>query len=311
MTSMTVSVPSARLLGDVAALLTPVEASNVELFEWTLESPSNREHIDIVVAPYMSAADRLPNLAGVATTLVQSQSIGWDDVPTSLPPGHVFANATSVHEAATAELALALTLASQRRLPLYVRQQTESKWHGRFSPSLADRRVMVLGYGGVGKAIAARLEPFEVEIVPVASSARNEDGVHVHGIDELPELLPTTEILITSLPANDATHHIIDDAVLSALPDGALVVNVGRGTLIDPVALAEHTAGGRLRAALDVTEPEPLPVDSPLWTIDNVLITPHVGGAASSMQPRIARLIVRQIRHLLAGETPENIVFTS
>lgn len=87
MTSMTVSVPSARLLGDVAALLTPVEASNVELFEWTLESPSNREHIDIVVAPYMSAADRLPNLAGVATTLVQSQSIGWDDVPTSLPPG--------------------------------------------------------------------------------------------------------------------------------------------------------------------------------------------------------------------------------
>lgn len=170
---------------------------------------------------------------------------------------------------------------------------------------------MVLGYGGVGKAIAARLEPFEVEIVPVASSARNEDGVHVHGIDELPELLPTTEILITSLPANDATHHVIDDAVLSALPDGALVVNVGRGTLIDPVALAEHTATGRLRAALDVTEPEPLPADSPLWTIDNVLITPHVGGAASSMQPRIARLIVRQIRHLLAGETPENIVFTS
>lgn len=311
MASLTVSVPTARLLGDVTALLSADELATVEVFEWALDDASGRDNIDIVVAPYMSATKTLPSLAGVTTQLVQSQSIGWDDVPAHLPAGHTFANATSVHEAATAELALALTLASQRRLPLYVRQQTESTWRGRFSPSLADRRVMVLGYGGVGKAIAARLAPFEVEIIPVASTARDEGGVHVHGIDELADLLPTTEILITSLPGGDKTHHVIDDAVLSALPDGALVVNVGRGSLIDPAALVEHTASGRLRAALDVTEPEPLPADSPLWGIENVLITPHVGGAASSMQPRIARLIVRQIRHLLAGESPENVVFTS
>lgn len=311
MASLTVSVPTARLLGDVTALLSADELATVDVFEWALDDASGRDSIDIVVAPYMSATATLPNLAGVATRLVQSQSIGWDDVPAHLPAGHTFANATSVHEAATAELALALTLASQRRLPLYVRQQTESTWRGRFSPSLADRRVMLLGYGGVGKAIAARLAPFEVEVIPVASTARDEDGVHVHGIDELAALLPTTEILITSLPGGDKTHHVIDDAVLSALPDGALVVNVGRGSLIDPAALVEHTASGRLRAALDVTEPEPLPADSPLWGIENVLITPHVGGAASSMQPRIARLIVRQIRHLLAGEAPENVVFTS
>ena len=311
MACLTVSLPTARLHTDVTALLTADELAAIDLFEWALDAAPDRDSIDIVVTPYTSATKTLPNLAGVSTTLVQSQSIGWDDVPGSLPAGHTFANATSVHEAATAELALALTLASQRRLPLYVRQQIESTWRGRFSPSLADRRVMVLGYGCVGKAIAARLVPFEVEIVPVASTARDEDGVHVHGIDELADLLPTTEILITSLPGNDKTHHIIDDAVLSALPDGALVVNVGRGVLIDPDALAKHTSAGRLRAALDVTDPEPLPADSPLWTDENVLITPHVGGAASSMQPRIARLIVRQIRHLLAGEAPENVVFTS
>lgn len=311
MTALSVALPTPRLLGDIRDLLTDDERDQVELVEWSMSEPTDRAHFDIVVPPYLVAAKAMPLLADVTTRLVQGQSIGFDDVPGALPPGHTFANATTVHEAATAELAVALTLASQRRIPLDVRQQDQAEWRGRFSPSLADRRVLLLGYGGVGKAIAARLAPFEVDIVPVASTARDEDGVHVHGIDELMDLLPTTEILITSLPGGDATKHIINEAVLAALPDDALVVNVGRGSLIDPAALAEQTASGRLRAALDVTEPEPLPSDSPLWGIENVLIIPHMGGAASSMQPRMARLVVRQIRHLLAGEAPENVVYTS
>lgn len=311
MTALTVSLPTDRLANDVRAMLTDAELEAVELIAWPMDAPSKHEHIDIVVPPYLTAGKALPLLANVSTRLVQGQSIGFDDVPGALPAGHTFANATSVHEAATAELAVALTLASQRQLPRFTRNQDQSLWGPKFTPSLADRRVMVLGYGGVGKAIAARLAPFEVELVPVASRARDEDGAHVHGIDELTDLLPSVDIVVTSLPGGDATKHIIDDAFLAALPDGALVVNVGRGSLIDPVALAEHTGSGRLRAALDVTEPEPLPSESPLWQIENVIITPHVGGAASSMQPRIAKLVVRQIRHMLAGEDPENVVFAS
>ena len=130
----------------------------------------------------------------------------------------------------------------------------------------------------------------------------------VHGVDELPELLPHAEIVIVSLPGGEATRHIVDDGFLSALPDGALVVNVGRGPLIDTDALLDHVRRGRIRAALDVTDPEPLPEGHPLWGLGGVLISPHVGGASSAMRPRIAKLVRRQIDHLLAGEEPENVV---
>jgi phosphoglycerate dehydrogenase-like enzyme len=213
-----------------------------------------------------------------------------------------------VHETSTSELALALVLASQRHIPDFVRTQSERRWTPVFADSLADRRVLLLGFGGVGKAVAARLAPFEVELIPVASRARDEGGVHIHGVDELPSLLPRADIVIVSLPGGDSTRHIIDDGVLSALPDGALVVNVGRGSLIDTPALVDHARRGRIRAALDVTDPEPLPEDHPLWTLPGVLISPHVGGASSAMRPRIARLVHRQIQRMLAGEPPLNVV---
>ncbi len=130
----------------------------------------------------------------------------------------------------------------------------------------------------------------------------------MHGIDELPALLPTAEIVIVSLPGADATRRLVDDAVLAALPDGALVVNVGRGPVVDTDALVDHVSRGRIRAALDVTDPEPLPEGHPLWSLPGVLIAPHVGGASSAMRPRIARLVKRQIERLLAGEEPLNIV---
>ena len=130
----------------------------------------------------------------------------------------------------------------------------------------------------------------------------------VHGVDELPELLPEAEIVIVTLPGGDATKHIVDDGFLAALPDGALVVNVGRGSLVDTDALADHARRGRIRAALDVTDPEPLPEGHPLWSLPGVLIAPHVGGASSAMRPRIARLVRAQIDRLLAGDEPLNVV---
>ena len=174
----------------------------------------------------MGTADRLGALASITTRLVQSQSIGYDDVADALPPGHVFANAASVHETSTAELTLALVLAAQRGIPDFVRAAAEGRWAPSRHESLADRRVMLLGYGGVGRAIEARLAPFEVELVRVASRVRDDETGHVHAIDELPALLPTVDIVIVGVPLTDATTGLVDDAFLAALPDGALVVNI-------------------------------------------------------------------------------------
>lgn len=311
MTKLTVSLPSQRLEDDVRRLLTPEQAEQVELIRWDMSEPTPRASIDIVVPPYMKASATLPRLADVRTALVQGQSIGYDDVPAMLPAGHTFANAASVHETATSELALALTLAAQRRLPEFVRQQTEHEWRPRLADGLADRRVVLLGFGGVGKATAARLAPFEVEVIPVATTARDEGGWPVRGIDELPFLLPTADILIVTLPDTPSTRGIIDDTVLSALPDGALVVNVGRGSLIDTDALVDHLTRGRLFAALDVTEPEPLPAEHPLFAAPGLLLTPHVGGATLAMNPRVAKLVHTQIVRMLDGDEPVNVVLNA
>ena len=275
---------------------------------WPMDAAPPREHIDLVVPPYMALHRALPLLADLQTRLVQGQSIGYEGIAEMLPTGITFANAATVHETSTAELAVALTLAVQRHLDAFAVDGQSGTWAPVFAQSLADRRVVLLGYGGVGKAVAARLAPFEAEIVPVASRARDEDGIHVHGIDELADLLPTADIVILSLPGGESTRHIIGEAELTALPDGALIVNVGRGPLIDTDALVRHASAGRIRAGLDVTDPEPLPQDHPLWNTPGVLISPHVGGASSAMHPRIAALVRRQIGHLLAGEEPVNIV---
>ena len=298
-----VSVPSVEARADLG----PVP-DDVDVVVWNMVDPAPRSRIDIVVVPYMARSSLVAPLEGVHTRLLQGQSIGYDGVAETLPPGRVFANAASVHETATSELALALTLAAQRRLPQFLRDADTTTWAPEWSPGLADRRVLLLGFGGVGKAVAARLAPFEVDIVRVASRARDENGVHVHGVDELPNLLPSAQIVILTLPGGDSTRHIIDDEALSALPDGSLVVNVGRGSLIDPDALLEHARRGRIRAALDVTEPEPLPVGHPLWSAPGILIVPHVGGLSAAMRPRIAALVRRQIDRMLRGEPPLNVV---
>lgn len=300
---LVVSVPTEQLAGD----LQPVP-EGVEVVVWKMDAAAPRPRIDIVVPPYMSAGEWRARLEGVETALIQSQSIGYEGTAEHLPPGSVFANASSVHETSTAELAVALALAAQRHLPEFVHAQSEGRWAPVFAESLADRRVLVIGYGGVGKAIAARLAPFEVVLTAVARTARAEDDVPVHGIDELPALLPDAEVVVLALPGGDETRHVLDDAALSLLPEGALVVNVGRGPLIDTDALVDHVRRGRIRAALDVTDPEPLPQDHPLWTLPGVLIAPHVGGASSAMRPRIARLVRAQIDRMLAGEPPLNVV---
>jgi len=306
--SLLVTVPTDRLAENLGAV-----PEGVEVTVWDMKSAPPAEHIDIVVPPYMGSSGSLAALRDVQVGLVQSQSIGYDGVEKLLPPGMPFANAASVHEASTAELAVGMMIAAQRQLPRFALAQQRGEWAPIFADSLADRRVLLVGFGGVGKAIARRLAPFEVEMTAVARSARAEqiDGlgeVAVRGMDELESLLADAEIVVLSLPATDETHHLFDAEMIEHMAPGALLVNVGRGPLIDTDALVTALNEGRIRAASDVFEQEPLPAGHPLWSAPNLLITPHGGGASTAMNPRIARLIRTQIDRMLAGERPVNVV---
>lgn len=280
----------------------------VEFVLWDLSGPAPEGRLDLLVPGYMGKPTALAALEGVDVGLVQSQSIGYDGVASVLPAGVTFANAAGVHETSTAELAVGMMIASQRGLPDFVRNQGSGTWDNTQRPSLADRRVLLVGYGGVGKAIEARLLPFETEVTRMASRSREDDRGTIHGIDELYEQLPLHEIVVVSVPLSEATERLVDAKFLAAMPDGALLVNVARGPVADTDAVLAEASSGRLRAALDVTDPEPLPADHPLWTTPGVLITPHVGGASSAMFPRMVRLVRKQIGLLLDGKDPVNVV---
>ena len=297
-----VCLPAENLLD----ALTPIDG--VEFVLWDLAGPAPAGRLDLLVPPYMGKATALAAVEGVDVGLVQSQSIGYDGVSAVLPPGVPFANAAGVHETSTAELAVGMMVASQRGIPDFVRNQETGTWDNSQRPSLADRRVLLVGYGGVGKAIEARLLPFETEVTRMASRAREDERGTIHGIDSLYDQLPQHEIVVVSVPLGEQTQQLVDAKFLAAMPDGALLVNVARGPVADTDALLTETSSGRLRAALDVTDPEPLPVDHPLWTTPGVLITPHVGGASSAMFPRMVRLLRKQIGLLLEGKDPVNVV---
>ncbi|GAB3615799.1 2-hydroxyacid dehydrogenase [Okibacterium endophyticum] len=300
-----VSVPGKTLRRALGSL-----PEAVELVEWDFISEPPAAHLDIAVPPYMGATPLLSRLSEVSTRLVQSQSIGYDDVSDVLPAGHVFANAATVHETSTAELALALILASQRGIPDFVRAAATDggHWAPARHESLADHTVLLVGYGGVGKAVEARLLPFETDVVRVASRARSDERGEIHGLDELPALLPRADVVVIGVPLTDSTVGLVDDVFLSAMKDGALLVNIARGRVADTDAIIRHASSGRLRFALDVTDPEPLPDGHTLFALPNVLIAPHVGGASTAMVPRMARLLRRQINRMLAGEEPVNVV---
>jgi phosphoglycerate dehydrogenase-like enzyme len=276
-----------------------------------MENPAPVSTIDIVVPPYMGGTNVLFQLGNVRTQLVQSQSVGYDGVDKVLPVGHVYANAASVHEASTAELALALILAAQRGIPEFVRAAERGKWEPSQHPSLADRHVLLVGYGGVGQAIEARLLPFETTVTRVARTPRSDERGRIYAMDSIAELLPLADIVVVVVPLSDATTHLVNDQFLTLMVDDSLLVNVARGPVVDTDALLAHAKSGRLRFALDVTDPEPLPDGHPLFALPNVLISPHVGGASSAMMPRMARLLREQIDRMMRGDDPVNVVVRS
>ncbi len=309
---LTVTVPDEDLL-DRLADLAAAHPDDLRLVRWDLSGPldaATAAEVDLVVVPHyfvrpggFDLLRDLPNLR-----YVQLPSAGYEHARPHLPSGVVLCNGRGVHDAGTAELALALTLAVQRGLPRAVRAMDEGRWDNPFGPSLADRRVLVVGQGSVGQAVVARFRPFEVDLVRVASTARDDADGHVHGVDELHDLLPAADVVVLAIPLTRASHHLLDGDALARMKDGALLVNVARGKVVDTDALLVELTSGRLRAALDVTDPEPLPPDHPLWRAPNVLVTAHQGGNTDATFPRIAALVRRQLTALLAGDAPVNEV---
>ncbi|WP_037572589.1 2-hydroxyacid dehydrogenase [Phaeacidiphilus oryzae] len=273
-------------------------------------APEALAHVEFFCLPYLRTAKAVPLLTRLpALRLVQTLTAGVDDLLPHLPPGVAACNARGLHDASTAELAVTLALASLRGVPQFVRNQAQGLWKQEFHPSLADRRVLIVGYGSIGTAIEDRLRPFEcAEIVRVARSAREAPAGRVHAISELPGLLPDADLVILVLPLTDQSRGLVDAEFLAAMKDGALLVNVARGPIVDTKALLAELESGRLRAALDVTDPEPLPAGHPLWQAPGVLITPHVGGPSSAFLPRALRLLRRQVLCYQAGEEPPGLV---
>jgi phosphoglycerate dehydrogenase-like enzyme len=289
------------------------DLDGVDAVVWDMKAAHPRgPEIRYAVMPYMTSLDLADVTRGLdALEVVQLQSAGYEQFVGQLPEGVTLCNAAGVHDASTAELALTLTLSSIRDIPEFVGSQQEGRWEPlRLRSSLADRKVLVVGYGRIGRAIARRFAPFEVTLTAVASRARVGDDLvpHVHGIDELADLLPDHDVVVVIVPLTDATRGLFDAALLGRMRDGALIVNVSRGPVVDTDALVAECASGRLRAALDVTDPEPLPADHRLWGTPGVLITPHVGGATDAMRPRAIALVRRQVEALLAGEPVDNAV---
>jgi phosphoglycerate dehydrogenase-like enzyme len=262
--------------------------------------------VDLIVPLMRARAPLLELLAGPPARLrvIQTLSAGVDWLIGHVPEGVTVCNARGVYDAPLAEWVVGAILAMQRGLVQARDQQARREWDEFEPPELLGRRVVILGLGSIGTAIADRLRPFGVEVTGVGRTARPG----VRGLAELDEVLPGADVLVNMLPLTTETKGLLDARRLALLPDGALVVNGGRGRTTETAALVAELQAGRLRAALDVTDPEPLPADHPLWTLPNVLITPHLAGDSPGSTVRSFELAGDQIRRFAAGEALVNKV---
>jgi phosphoglycerate dehydrogenase-like enzyme len=258
---------------------------------------------DFWVPPFLAPPEVVEHAAGMPRlAVVQLMSAGADRWAGRLPDGVVLCDARGVHDSSTSEWVLAAILSCLRDFPYFVR--TGRQWAYRPTDELSGKRVLIVGAGSIGAAVEARLAPFEVSVTSVARRAR--DGVH--GVDELPALLPYADVVVVLVPLTPATTGLVSASFLAAMPDGALLVNAARGPVVDTEAILAETASGRLGYATDVTEPEPLPAAHPLWDLPNVLITPHVAGSVRGLFRRAYALAGAQVRRFALGEPLVNVV---
>jgi phosphoglycerate dehydrogenase-like enzyme len=290
----------------VARALAGLAGANVEVHaQEGSDLPESVADVEFYVPPFfprpdaIAAMKRMPKLK-----VVQTLTAGFDAVRPHVPASAVLCNARGVHDASTAEWVVGATVAAIRQFPCFAAEQAAGRWSYRFTDCLAGKTVLIVGYGSIGQAVERRLTGFELHIRRVARSAR----AGVSAVSELPDLLPQADVVILLAPVTTETAGMVDAAFLARMKDGALLVNAARGVLVVTDDLVAEVATGRLSAAMDVTDPEPLPPGHPLWELPNVLITPHVG-ASTPVSARTAEQFVRdQAERYLTGQPLLNVI---
>jgi phosphoglycerate dehydrogenase-like enzyme len=266
--------------------------------------PSDPAGVRFWVPPFLAQTAAVPVAAKLPDLrVVQLLSAGADTWAGRLPEQVTLCDARGVHDSSTAEWVVTAILAHLRSFPTFALAQARQEWaYARVNPTdeLAGKRVLIVGAGSIGAATRARLAPFEVDLTMVARTARPAERVSC--VTDLPELFPAADVVVLLVPLTEQTRGLVDARFLAAMADGALLVNAARGPVADTDALVAELSTGRIAAALDVTEPEPLPAGHPLWDLPNVLITPHVAGSVRGLLPRAYRLAGQQLRRFAAGE---------
>jgi phosphoglycerate dehydrogenase-like enzyme len=290
----------------VAAGMTGLPGTDVEVVSVDGETPpgsvSDVEFYVPSFSPTRASGEVMRHMKRLR--VVQTLTAGVDRLQPYVPDGAVLCNARGAHDASTAEWVLAAMLGALRDLPLFAREQAARRWTYQATDQLAEKTVLIVGYGAIGAAVEQRLAGFEVNVLRAARAARPG----VAGLDELPGLLPAADVVVLLVPFTPETKGMADAAFLARMKDGALLVNAARGAVVDTAALVGEVASGRLRAALDVTDPEPLPPSHELWTLPGVFITPHVAASTPVSMRRVVRLVREQAEAYLRGDPLRNVI---
>jgi phosphoglycerate dehydrogenase-like enzyme len=275
--------------------------------------PPAADEVEVVVVPPGASAARLRSVLPRLKNLkvVQTVTAGAENVIPAVPPGVTLCNARGAHTRATAEWTVGAVIAVLRQFPRFALAQRDGYWDHAGSDSVAGKRVLIVGYGSIGEAVERRLAGWEVTIDRVARNHRPataEGAPLVHGLADLPGLLPAADVVVILVPVTDATRNMVNASFLAAMKDGALIVNAARGVIVDGDALLAELTAGRLRAALDVTAPEPLPPGHPLWSAPGLFLTPHVGGFVREWTAAGYTAALAQVARYAAGQPLLNVI---
>ncbi|MGW6448859.1 2-hydroxyacid dehydrogenase [Lentzea sp. NPDC055074] len=267
--------------------------------------PADGLHAEVLIPRFLSGTDprevfgQLSNLK-----LVQLLSAGAENFVGKVPDGVLLSTCRGAHGGSTAEWAIGALIAIYRDFFVFEKARVDGRWDYHSTDTLQDKKVLIVGAGDLGEQLRKRLEPFNATATLVGRTAR--EGVH--GQDELPSLLPEFDAVVIFTPMTEETRHLVDAKFLAAMKDNAILVNGARGPVVDTGALVAELTSGRLRAALDVTDPEPLPADHPLWTVPGLFLTPHVAGSCTGSGRRAYAIAIAEIARFAAGEEPRNLV---
>lgn len=282
-----------------------VEGVRAERYDPREPFPERLRHAEVLVPAFQPGEVTQPRVADLPNLrLVQLLSAGAEAWLGQLPDGVLLSTCRGAHGGSTAEWVMTALLTIYREFDRFAASASAREWRPRRTDTLQGKRVLVVGAGDVGEQLRRRLVAFGAQATMIAMTQRGG----VRGVDELPELLGTHDVVALTVPLTSRTEGMVDAEFLARMPDGAILVNAARGPVVRTDALIAELRSGRLRAALDVTHPEPLPTDHPLWTVPGLLLTPHVGGNCHGLRERSYAVAATQIAQFVSGELPDNIV---